>query len=275
MAAILVPMQRLLRPRKKKGGPPKTDVIVNDDVKMVDAPDISNHIAPDLAETFARHLQNVGESQKVYERSKAELLGTESINAWDRFTVANASDAERMANTIIWKIREDERDNLFGNKASESIPGLETRDMGGQFLTNRTRIEEKSKIYGIAQEMPKGCHLHLHFNAEIPPPRLIEKARDMPNMFVRSTQPLLEDEDYAKTEIVFNVMAESTPTVDIFSADYKPEFRAPGATPWMRWSDFRRKFSAKRGGGDAEDWVQRKMVLSEEEVYGITQTTNG
>jgi adenosine deaminase CECR1 len=278
VAAIFVPMKRrLLRSRKKRGDPPKADVIIND-VKMVDAP---NHVTPDLKQTFERYLQNGAEYQKLYEKHKKDLLETEIVEAWDRQARNNASDAEMMANTIIWRIREDERDNLFGNKASESIPAPTTRDMGGQFLTNRDRIEGQSKVFRIAQEMPKGCHLHLHFNAEIPPPILIEKARDISNMFVRSTLPIVKEKDYAETEMVFNVMPENTLAADIFCPDYKPDWKAPGAMPWMKWSDFRREYQARwtidatPRDKDAEDWIRKKMILSEEEVYGISQTTNG
>ena len=68
---------------------------------------------------------------------------------WDRKARDAASSAQREAALIIWKIREDERDNLYGNKASEAIPDDDTLDMGGQFLTNKLRTEAKSQLYKI------------------------------------------------------------------------------------------------------------------------------
>jgi adenosine deaminase CECR1 len=171
------------------------------------------------------------------------------------------------------KIREDERVNLFGNVASEAIRAETTRDMGGQFLTNKERIGQ-SKLYEIAKEMPKGMHLHIHFNAELQPDILIDKSRENPCMFIRSTQPLLQDKDYDETEMVFSVLPSSTRTVDIFSSNYNPEFRAPGSTPWMRWSTFREEFD-KRRREKTEDWIKTKLILSEHEVYDSKQTTNG
>jgi adenosine deaminase CECR1 len=269
LAAIIVPMRkRLMLKRKKRGKTPKEEPFVTD-VKMVDA--IPNHVVQDPKDAFVRNLQNG--SPDVYESSKKLLLREESDIAWDRPARIAASEAEREAGAIIWQIREDERDNLFGNKASESIPGPETLDMGGQFLTNRSRIQT-SRVYDIAHAMPKGCHLHLHLNAEITPEKLIAKAREIPNMFIRSTQPLVEDKDYSDTEMVFNVMPEDTVSVDIFHPEYRPDWRSAGATPWMRWSKFRQELQAKKGI-EAEDWVLGKMILSEEEVYGISQTTNG
>jgi hypothetical protein len=268
VAAIIVHMKkRLLLKRKKRGKTPKDDGLLKD-VKMVDA---TNHVMPDAKDAFARNLQDV--SPGGYESLKQVLLREESDASWDRTARLNASEAERKAGVIIWQIREDERDNLFGNKASESIPGPETLDMGGQFLTNRSRIES-SRVYEIAHAMPKGCHLHLHLNAEITPKALIAKAKDISNMYIRSTQPLVEDKDYLETEMVFNVLPKDTVSVDIFHPGYRPDWKSPGATPWMRWSQFRQELQTRKGI-EAEDWVLGKMILSEEEVYGITQTTNG
>jgi adenosine deaminase CECR1 len=145
--------------------------------------------------------------------------------------------------------------------------------MGGQFLTNKSRIAE-SKILTMAEKMPKGMHLHLHFNAELQPDILIERAKENDCMFIRSTQPLVRNEDYDETEMVFSVLPLSTEPVNIFSPYYNPEFRAPGSKPWMRWSTFREEYF-KRKGVHAEEWIKTKLILTENEVYGITQTTNG
>jgi hypothetical protein len=209
-----------------------------------------------------------------YESQKARLQVHEEFTFWYAPAQSRASKAELRAQAIVWKIREHERDTLFGNTASEAIPGPETLDMGGQFLSNRDRIYHKSALYKISVKMPKGAHLHLHFNAELEPNYLIEKARDNPNMYVRSTQPLLQDADYEVAEIVFNVLPASTEAADVFSDTYKPDWRSPGAKPWMRWSTFRDEYQ-KRKGRRAEEWIKEKLILSEEEVYGITQTTNG
>ncbi|KAF2432477.1 Metallo-dependent hydrolase [Tothia fuscella] len=266
--------KRLGLKRKLRGKPaPKEDGLVHD-VKIVDPMDV-DHVAMDAKQSFATHLQTQSDSIRRFDDHRKQLLDAESRVSWDRAATLSATSLEKQAQSVLWRIREDERDNLFGNKASEQIPGPHTLDMGGQFLTNKTRIEGQSRVFQIARRVPKGCHLHLHFNAEIEPPKLIEKAREVPNMFIRSTQPLIEEKDFAETEMVFNVMPDNTESVDIFSRDYRPEFRAAGAAPWMRWSIFIREFEARRGGEDAEEWVRRKMILSEEEVYGLSQTTNG
>jgi adenosine deaminase CECR1 len=211
---------------------------------------------------------------RQYERQKQALLHTEAEAAWDRKARDAASPAQRRAASIIWCIREDERDNLYGNMASEALPSSDTLDMGGQLLTNKARTVTQSILYKIAHRLPKGGHLHIHFNANLVPDELVEKARQKPNMFIRSTQPLLTDRDFDSTELVFSVLPMSTVEADIFSPRYNPEFRSAGAMPWMRWIDFRTRFATERNMS-AEEWIMSKMVLSEEEVYGKDQTTNG
>jgi adenosine deaminase CECR1 len=257
-AGLLLLMRRLLLKRKRAAAPPTA---------------VSKEMVMDLADGAAGDSDPYA-AQNDYDLRKNTLLETESRAAWDAAARSSATAAEKRAQTIAFKIREDERVSLFGNVASESIPGSDTRDMGGQFLTNKDRIT-KSKIYRMAQEMPKGCHLHLHFNAELMEPNdFIEQAKKNPNMYVRSTRPIITDLDYDEAEIVFNVLPSSTVEANIFSPLYKPDFRSPGATPWMKWSNFITAFKSRRND-DPEKWIRRKLVLTEEEVYGISQTTNG
>lgn len=249
----------------------------------------------------------------AYTQAHAEIVKLEEEDAWDREAkpkpTSRSKDVqtEKRAAAIIWALREYERRVTFGNLASEAIPGPETRDMGGQFLTNKDRIDGESKLYEIAKMVPKGGLLHLHFNAELHPERLLEQARDMPNMYIRSIRPLLHQKDLDLTETVFNVMDPEMvePGVNIFSENY------PGTATnwrqddwkwrvWMPWSDFRREFDLRFGMKykqeedtilyetpktcsepgtasllPAENWLKSKMVLSQEEAYGFTQTVNG
>ena len=264
-------------------------------------------------ESFASNLSNIKEI-KAYAENHAQLIQAEEETAWDREAKPSVTSRreedkiERRADTIIRAIREYERRVIFGNLASEAIPGPETRDMGGQFLTNKDRIDGESKLYEIAKMVPKGGLLHLHFNSELHPERLLEQARDMKAMYIRSIRPLLTQEDLDLTETVFSVLDPSKvePNVDIFSPEY------PGSATnwkqdewkwkvWMPWSDFRIEFEKKKFSkrykqnedtifmeaptccaepgqvslGPAENWLKSKLVLSQEEAYGFTQTVNG
>lgn len=250
-----------------------------------------NHVnseARDVSEVFASNLKTIDTARSFCDDQKQRLLAREREVAWDRPARSRPCQFQNEADDVIWRIRENERDNLFGNKASEAIPGPETLDMGGQFLTNRDRITNESDLFKIATRVPKGCHLHLHFNAELTPMVLIDKADIIPQMHIRSTQPIQSLHDLAETEIVFNVKPMGTLSVDVFAPDYKPDFRSPGSQPWMLWSEFKTKYAThikafnnserdqtRHVSADVKTWVEDKMVLSAEEAYDPTQTTNG
>lgn len=250
---------------------------------------------------------------EAYEEQHQNLLKREEQDAWDREARPKAKSrskddiTERRAAAIVLAIREYERKVVFGNLASEAIPGPDTRDMGGQFLTNKPRIDAESKLFEIAKMVPKGCLLHLHFNAELYPDYLLAKARSRENMYIRSTRPLITQEDLDLTETVFNVLDHDKVEkgVDIFSPDYvgnatnwkTEEYKW---RVWMPWLEFRARFKEKFGKEytrnkdasetgtagtvadtrpvqlePAENWLKKKMVLSEEEAYDSSQTVNG
>jgi adenosine deaminase CECR1 len=259
------------------------------------------------------------EDSSVYNEAHAQLLQQESDTVWDReakCTENRSSESvrkEKKAAVIIEAIREYERRFAFGNLASEDVPGKETRDMGGQFLTNKDRIDHGSLLFQISRKVPKGGLLHLHFNAELHPERLLVYARSMKDLYIRSIRPLRTQDDLDETEMVFNVLDSDKleKGVDIFSETYIGNSKnwregQPGEwSVWMPWGQFQEDFekhfpgkyldprktsipegraccepSSSEPGSDevlspAENWLKSKMVLSEDEAYGLTQTVNG
>lgn len=278
-------------------------------VMMGDKRDVASEIQQTTS-AFDEAIANPADAgSQEYTKRREDLLDKETEDAWDRPAQSSMTNPhEKRASEIIATLRIFEREDIFGNMPSESVPGPETRDMGGQFLTNKSRIEGKSKMFEIARKVPKGALLHLHFNAELHPERLLEEARTMENMYVWSIQPLRTLDDLEATEMIFNVLDKDTPDNDIFSPDYKGcgnNWRQENMKPhvWMKWSTFRRdfekqfpgKYEQKTSGtlrdenGDipnssepgkvkdltpAENWIRMKMVLSEEEAYGLRQTVN-
>jgi adenosine deaminase CECR1 len=260
---------------------------------------------------FDRSLEDTKEVSKC-SNNHAKLLEAERKSAWDRAARYQSDLEEQRAAIIIREIREYERRVVFGNLASEALPAKSTRDMGGQFLTNKDRIDQESLLFQIARKVPKGGLLHVHFNAELHPERLFERARSMENVYIRSIRPLQSQDDLDETEVVFNVLDSDQVVkgVSIFDPLY-PGNASNWKTPewmwkvWMPWKDFREEFKNKFHHRDmnprkpdipadstecpnssakpysdtelepAETWLRTKIVLSEEEVYGLTQTVNG
>lgn len=221
-----------------------------------------------------------------YQETRRELVAAEEQQSWDAPARLRASKAERRAQDILFKKREAERidPSLFGNLPGEAVPPENSRDMGGRYLVNLDRIA-RSTVFRIAKAMPKGCHLHLHFNSEIPPERLFSHARSPlveSTMFIRSTRPLVTLEDFRDCEIVFSVLPKDTTQVDIFSPNYDPSTKAPNS-PWMLWKSFREseKFPNKircedypQGLSLVECWAREKMVITKTQAYGDRETHN-
>ena len=210
------------------------------------------------------------------------------------------SPDELLAERILEACLKHERKKIFKNLPGEAMPGPETLDMGGQFLINKTRIEELSLIFNVfAKLVPKGALQHLHFNTQLPVAALLRKARRKKNLYIRSELALIKKEDYEKTELVFNTLnletVEAWPS--IFSGYYKPEGTTWTGSEnafkgWMSWKQFRRSFNKRNpvlketkcshwedasveGLDPAERWVWSKMVLQKDEVYNAGQTVNG
>lgn len=225
-----------------------------------------------------------------YGARRKALVADDRGHSWDAKAAASASETELRAARIVSNVREHERidPTLFGNLPGEAIPSNESHDMGGRFLHNQRSIEG-SKLFAIVKQMPKGSHLHLHFNSEVPAEFLFPHARKLATtMYVRISRPLRTEEDYAECEVVFNVFEAGKQTSDAFSPQYNADIKADGNSPWMLWTTFRNDFSQKapsniankyRDGFDGldvpEQWARDKMVITEQHAYNDHQTHNG
>ncbi|KAI9708192.1 MAG: hypothetical protein M1820_004146 [Bogoriella megaspora] len=239
--------------------------------KMITSEKMSNEA---LKDNFQRHLAAKA-AQQQYSSSRAKLVEAERDLMWESTARHGASALERRAAAVVRAVKEADRKDpsLFGNEASEAVPPSGSRDMGGQFLTNRDRIE-KSQLYKIAHRMPKGAQLHIHFNSELEPGVLLKRAKSMDTMFIRSTRPLLIPDDLDETEVILNVLTADTMTSDIFSSNYNPDHRSSETSPWMKFRDFC-TFLDTRFGHDGLKWVRAKCCLTEPDVYSKEQTLNG
>ena len=229
-------------------------------------------IMTSIANLFNDNL-NMSSTQSTYEKDRSALLDAERLDAWDRAAVETATSTEREAAKIIWRIREHDREVLFGNRPGETIPGRNTLDMGGQVLSNLGRIEQ-SELFKIARQAPKGCQLHIHFNTEIETRELIRRACGMDTMYIRSTKALITQQNYDECEIVFNVLPADTTSANIFAEEYDDLLASGDEKIWMKWMDFCKKFQESQDKA-AEGWVSSKIAFGEDEVYGIRQTLNG
>jgi adenosine deaminase CECR1 len=207
------------------------------------------------------------------------LIKKEKSLGWDADAIATATLDEQKACGIVDCVREYDDKNTYS----------ESRNPGGHFLGDLDFINH-SELLKVAQAMPKGCHLHCHYNACLPPQFFIEQAKHVKAMYIRSSISLTSEENKAAAEIQFTVFRPPKPATsganpdeqwtenndDVFRDGYAYDI-SPGAPTkhlgWMPYQDFLEKFAG--GERAAEDWLGSKLIFTEEEVHGIRQTRDG
>jgi adenosine deaminase CECR1 len=195
-----------------------------------------------------------------YEEARATLIARENLQAFDGRAIAIASDLEKRANEVVIAIRKADEKDVYG--ALRDSNGRQ-RKVADHFLGNVDLIN-KTELLKIAKRMPKGAHLHCHFNSCLRPEFLIQHARGRESMYIRSTCPLSSPQAMQQAEISFLVQAPQPDGVNLFDENYV-------AQSWMKYTKFCDAFP---GGGleAAEKWLIWKMLLNEEEVHNTYQT---
>lgn len=210
-----------------------------------------------------------------YFQARNQIFEAEASLAFDHRCRVRATPLEQTVDGILMKLRELDQRNVYD--AAEARIGhggqRHRRFAGDHFLSNVDLIGQTA-LFDVAQHMPKGAHLHIHFNACLPPAVLLGIAKGMDRMFITSDLPLVEDKDcenFVRCEIQFSLLSvdrEADAPGDLFSPEYKPR-------QTMRFDRFLEQFPRHYSAADAETWLLNKLVFSENEAHGLLQTAAG
>ena len=212
-------------------------------------------------------------SIKEYDELRKEVLSRERALDFDYSCQQWATPSERLADAIIRRLRAQDDANVYGKAPPRTGYGGQRhpRFAGDHFLPNRELID-RTELFKVAQRMPKGGHLHIHFNACLQPDVLLGIAKGMDRMFIMSNLPLVPDngyENFDRCEIQFQIMSpERECPGDLFSAAY---------TPWqaMKFQEFRDHFGLYYNKATVDGWLKDKLMFHEEEVHNHLQTASG
>ncbi|KAG4428746.1 hypothetical protein IFR05_015771 [Cadophora sp. M221] len=228
--------------------------------------------------------RTISYDRDVYYQKLEELQLQEKSRAFDAQLTAESSDVEKRAAEIVRKIRGYDWDHTY----SKPLDVDGNRTQGEHFLGNVDLIN-KTELFKIAKKMPKGAHLHIHFNSCLPAKFLIKQARDIEAMYIRSTLPLTTRQNWIDSRISFMVMTphEATHVKDsggneqpvdlgnVFNEEYV-------MNRWMPYKQFQHRFFFRDDSGrewrqttGAEAWLEMKMHISEEEAHSTRQTSRG
>ena len=228
------------------------------------------------------------ESVDAYEKARRELRAAERSRAFDAEAIATSSDIEKQATELVRKIKLYDQNNTYGSHFDAQGHSTGKRCAGNHFLGSVDLING-SLLMNVARRMPKGAHLHIHFNSCLPADFLIQQARDIDAMYIRSTLPLTTQANMECSRISFMVLTphEAThirdrqggekyvPHGNIFHEDYV-------SNTWMPYKQFQNEFElvdeknqtlSKTEG--AESWLTTKLQISEEEAHNTCQTSRG
>lgn len=205
-----------------------------------------------------------------YEKQRQELRERDRSLGFEHTLASAASPKEQRVDGILQDLKSHDHENVYAADAEREGFGGQRhpRFAGDHFLSNKALIE-KSKVFRIARKLPKGAHLHIHFNACLLPDVLLDLAATMPHMYITSDIPLVSETSLSRSRIQFSIMAQTSSTDDLFSAAYQ------GREGAMRFDEFLAKFPSSFDGRDAMAWLRRRLVFGEEEAHGLLQTVDG
>lgn len=184
-----------------------------------------------------------------------------------------ASDLERRVDEIIQTLKKRDGKDVYDAAPWRRGYGgqMHKRFAGDHFLSNVDLINQ-TDLLKVVRRMPKGAHLHIHFNACLLPSVLLNIAKDMDRMFITSDLPLVPDNNYEnfdRCEIQFSLKCpEKEEPGDLFSQDYQPR-------QTMKYSEFRERFHEHYDKASVDKWLMDKLVFNDEEAHNQCQTAAG
>lgn len=212
-------------------------------------------------------------SMDEYLKARGNISACEKAMDFDYQCRLESTPEERQAEAIIQRCKQQDNEHIY-EQAPPRIGFLgqkHPRFLGDHFLSNVNLINTTT-VLDIAQHMPKGGHLHVHFNACLAPNVLLDIAKGMDRMFITSDLPLVTDNDglnYDRCEIQFSLMsAEKEKPGDLFNATYQPR-------QTMKFRDFLARFSQFYTTATADEWLLEKLMFNEEETHNHLQTASG
>ncbi|KAI0382192.1 Metallo-dependent hydrolase [Hypomontagnella monticulosa] len=202
----------------------------------------------------------------------------------------HASAEEQAANEMILGKRRDDEGLYRRSPSLTGLDGKPRQPVAHDHFSRNVEIIEKTQLLKAARQMPKGSHLHLHFNSTLLPGFLLDIAKEMDNMYISSpTHKLRSKHDFDNCEIVFQLQKiDWSPQDDLSSRDARGPniFRNDyELRQTMRYQYFRKMWnqerSARLGSSDlwnmdmeCDDWLISKLIFSREDIDLIFDPAN-
>lgn len=241
---------------------------------------------------------------KEYFQQHEEIKRREKALGFDHHCTTEAEPWEVDANSVVQELRKLDVIDVYDKEAKiEGYAGQKHKRVpGDRFLLNAAIIE-KTRLYGAIQKMPKGAHLHIHFNANLLPEVLLDIAKKQEHMYIMSNIPLTSKGAFERCHLRFSILSKTNfektwpNPQNLFTSSSQGANEEEGANESgqprhiMLYSEFREKFwnnykNAYTGnekdmlkvvpGQDlVNEFLTRKIVFQADEAYNPHQTAKG
>ncbi|KAJ4421365.1 hypothetical protein N0V85_000238 [Neurospora sp. IMI 360204] len=236
-----------------------------------------------------------------YFQQHEEVKRREKALGFDHHCTREAEEWEVKANAVIQGLKKLDVTDVYDKEARiEGYAGQKHKRIpADRFLLNAPIIE-KTRLYWAIQKMPKGAHLHIHFNANLLPEVLLNIAKDQDYMYIMSDIPLISKDAFERCHLKFSILSENNfkaawpePRWDLFTESNKADDQNASGQPKhiMLYKEFRTKFvqnytEAYKGDEKSlskivrekdpvDEYLTRKIVFQADEAYSPHQTAKG
>jgi len=210
------------------------------------------------------------QDEETYMRQREKLQQQEKSLAFDFRCKSRATDQEIRANSIIQALRKKDSRDIYNNAMPRAgHQGQQHERFAGDHFLSDVDLINQTSLFDVARSMPKGAHLHVHFNACLPPKVLLNIAKDMERMFISSDQPLTSKEAFDTCELQFSLVCKGKENHgNIFSEAYTDRQH-------MAFQHFLHEFRDMRTDVEVDTWLVDKLMFSDDEAYNMRQTAHG
>ncbi|KAH6647915.1 hypothetical protein BKA67DRAFT_524120 [Truncatella angustata] len=207
------------------------------------------------------------ELEPEYFSDRAEIERRGQQLAFDYTLTQKSSQSERQARHLLEIARHNDEIVFYSeNPGLEGYHGqIHPRFSGDHFLTNLDLID-RTVLFKVAQRMPKGAHLHVHFNSTLLPNALLDIAEKMEQMYISSDKPLTSVENLNTCEVQFLMKAP-----EVVKGDRLVHINENDSTD----AHLLRLLTVSTYDLTWKEWLVSKLVFDDQEVHNSGQTSEG
>ena len=178
---------------------------------------------------------------------RSELHKQEASQGFQWACKKTATEEETQVNDILQRLKHRDTERIFKNAPPrEGYSGqLHPRFAGDHFLSN-IDLPEKTDVFRAMSKMPKGAHLHIHFNNNLRPDFLLDIAARMEHMFIKSDRSLLKTVDLDSCNLELLIRSETEERND--DTEWDLCSNSYECNRWMKFTRFPETFHARFPG---------------------------